>query len=314
MNNSKVSIIIPVYNVERYVEKCISSIINQTYKNLEILIINDGSTDSSYTICKKFAEIDERIKLFNQKNSGVSVARNVGIENASGEWIYFIDSDDYLDIDAIENIIYQANGADVIQFGFRKIKNGEVIKVKYSSKYLVVKSTNEILNNLEIRPLSACLHFIKNKVIINNNIKFPEDLRYNEDMEFMYRVYFNSEHFLFLNKSFYNIVLSDNSATRSPMNLLKINSKLVFINRMINLFKEYDISENSKNECNKFLKSYFVSIEKYNGSYKDFKLINRNYRAFYLDNTGYIDSFFAKIAFIDVRIVSTILKIKHIFF
>ena len=95
----KVSIIVPVYNVQNYLEQCISSICNQTYKNLEIILVNDGSTDNSGIICEKFAKSDSRIKLIAQENQGLTRARKAGVGQANGEYIGFIDSDDWIDPD-----------------------------------------------------------------------------------------------------------------------------------------------------------------------------------------------------------------------
>ena len=96
MKTPMISIIIPVYNVEKYVGECINSVINQTYTNLEILINNDGSTDNSYQICQSYAQIDPRIKLYSQENKGVSIARNAMLEKAIGEYVLFIDPDDFI--------------------------------------------------------------------------------------------------------------------------------------------------------------------------------------------------------------------------
>src|SRR5690554_2682260 len=121
---SKVSIIIPVYNKAPYLDSCISSVINQTYKNLEIIIIDDGSTDNSLEICENYRKKDERIQLISQENQGVSVARNKGIQKASGEWIYFLDADDYLELDAFEILVKKSHYLDVdlIHFGIRARK------------------------------------------------------------------------------------------------------------------------------------------------------------------------------------------------
>ena len=98
MNNDLISIIVPIYNSEAYLEKCINSIILQTYKNWELLLINDGSIDHCKEICNSYAEVDRRIKVFHKENEGVSTARNIGIDNAKGKWIAFIDSDDFVQI------------------------------------------------------------------------------------------------------------------------------------------------------------------------------------------------------------------------
>ncbi len=112
-NNIKVSVIVPIYNVEKYLEKCIESIINQSYKNLEIILIDDGSPDNSGVIAEAFARKDNRIKVIHQKNSGVSVARNVGIDASTGEYICFADSDDYLMPDYVEYLLNIAIENDV---------------------------------------------------------------------------------------------------------------------------------------------------------------------------------------------------------
>ena len=95
--NELISIIVPVYNVEKYLEKCVNSIVNQTYKNLEIILVDDGATDSSGKLCDKLAKIDNRIKVYHKENGGLSDARNYGVERATGDYIGFVDSDDYID-------------------------------------------------------------------------------------------------------------------------------------------------------------------------------------------------------------------------
>lgn len=113
----KVSVIVPVYNVEKYVEECLSSIIHQTLKEIEIIIVNDGSTDSSLDICKRFADQDERIVLINQENKGLGEARNIGLFHAHGEFLSFIDSDDYIEDAFLESLYKQAvdYDADVVK-------------------------------------------------------------------------------------------------------------------------------------------------------------------------------------------------------
>ena len=104
-NKEKVSIIVPIYNAEKYLEECISSITNQTYKNLQIILVNDGSKDKSWELCKKIKDTDNRISIATQSNSGVSVARNRGLELADGEWIMFVDPDDILDKKIVEDLL-----------------------------------------------------------------------------------------------------------------------------------------------------------------------------------------------------------------
>ncbi|MBQ3325773.1 glycosyltransferase [Candidatus Saccharibacteria bacterium] len=115
--NDLVSVIVPVYNVEKYIHRCLDSILSQTYKNLEILLIDDGSTDKSGKICDEYAKKDKRIKVIHQKNQGVSVARNNGLKKTNGGWIAFVDSDDYIESEYVEILLNNAEekNADVVQ-------------------------------------------------------------------------------------------------------------------------------------------------------------------------------------------------------
>lgn len=101
----KVSIIVPIHNVEKYIERCTKSLISQTYRDIEILLINDGSPDNSKTICERYEKIDKRIKLYNKENGGLSDARNYGLKRAKGEYILFVDSDDYIESNTVEVLI-----------------------------------------------------------------------------------------------------------------------------------------------------------------------------------------------------------------
>ena len=109
-----VSVIIPIYNVEKYLRECLDSVINQSYTNLEIICVNDGSTDSSGEIVQEYAKKDCRIVYIEQQNSGQSIARNVGLERVKGEWIYFLDADDYIDLDCLEEMVSALRYGDVV--------------------------------------------------------------------------------------------------------------------------------------------------------------------------------------------------------
>ena len=118
MENPLVSVIIPVYNVEKYLEECVNSVINQTYKNIEVILVDDGSTDSSGDICDEYVMFDSRISVLHKANGGLSSARNAGMKKASGEWIYFLDSDDFLELDMLSHLVNLATRkqADIVFF------------------------------------------------------------------------------------------------------------------------------------------------------------------------------------------------------
>lgn len=131
MRKGVVSVVLPIYNVEKYLNRCIKSVINQSYKNLEIILVDDGSPDNCPTLCDEWAKKDNRIKVIHKKNAGLGYARNTGIENATGEYICFFDSDDYIALDTIEKVYSLAvqEKSDMVVFGFCNVKaNGETGK------------------------------------------------------------------------------------------------------------------------------------------------------------------------------------------
>lgn len=130
MKSSFVSIIVPVYNAAKYIEECVLSILNQTYRNIEVILVDDGSDDESIMICDRWQKKDNRVQVVHQKNTGVSGARNTGIEKSSGEWIVFLDSDDKMDPQAIENALLLAkkNSCDTVCWNCYIEKDGEVTK------------------------------------------------------------------------------------------------------------------------------------------------------------------------------------------
>jgi len=161
--DEKISVIVPVYNVEQYLERCIDSIINQTYKNLEIILVNDGSTDNSGQLCDELAKKDDRIRVIHKKNGGLSDARNVGVDEAKAELIGFIDSDDYIDEDMYELLInnLKAANADLSMCGHYDVYNNvpeaqvvdkktwelsprEAIKMVMEAKILSVTAVNKL--------------------------------------------------------------------------------------------------------------------------------------------------------------------------
>lgn len=128
--NHKVSIIVPVYNVEKYIHKCIDSILAQTYRNLEIILVDDGSPDNCGKICDEYASNDNRIIVIHQKNGGLSAARNAGLNKSTGNFIVFVDSDDYLEISAIEDCIHyiKTNNYDILIFNWYDVYLDDQLK------------------------------------------------------------------------------------------------------------------------------------------------------------------------------------------
>lgn len=188
--NQLISIIMPVYNAEKYLNRSIESVMNQTYKNIEIILVNDGSTDASLTICSNYQKADSRIKLINQKNSGVSAARNRGIDEATGTYIMFIDSDDYIEKNMIEDMVGKIteNDIDLVISGIKMnyIKYGQIIKEEnYKLKdniYTITEMLNAILVDIDLICICGpCCKLYKRNILKDNNIKFTNEFTMGED-------------------------------------------------------------------------------------------------------------------------------------
>lgn len=163
MEEAKVSVVIPVYDVEKYIKKCVNSIVNQTYKNLEIIIIDDGSTDNSAKICDELGHRDKRIKVIHKKNEGLGLTRDKGICEATGKYIYFIDSDDYINRNTIERCVELAekNNLQIVTFGAESIdNNGKIISETIPSSNSQIYAGEDIKN--KIFPI----------ILGNNEVKF----------------------------------------------------------------------------------------------------------------------------------------------
>lgn len=226
MNTHLVTVIIPFYNSQNEITDCINSVIKQTYKNIEILLVNDGSTDDSLTICKKAADNDKRIKIINIENQGVSVARNIGIEQSKGDYIMFVDSDDYVDSTIIEKLLNNLieNDADICQCGCNVTNNsGKILKV-YDVPYLKTLDKEEITNKIvlplfgksdidsvTIQGFCVCKLFKKN---IINNIKFNKEQRIYQDRCFNIEAYLNAKKTCFVNEQLYYYVVNSTSSTQ----------------------------------------------------------------------------------------------------
>lgn len=182
-----VSIVVPVYNVEKYLKKCVNSIIIQTYKNLEIILVDDGSPDRSGALCDRLAEKDSRIRVIHKKNGGVSSARNAGIEVATGEYICFVDSDDWLAADAIKTLLsrIQSDGSDFC------VGAAKTVGIRESSPWQLPDACIETGNIHEILPFEYALKapwakLFRTEIIQQNGLKFLPDIAFGEDTIFVW--------------------------------------------------------------------------------------------------------------------------------
>ena len=209
----KVSIIIPVYNSDRYLRECLDSVINQTLKDIEIICVNDGSTDNSLSILEEYAQKDARIKIINQENKGVATARNVGLKNSQGKYITFVDDDDFLDCDAYEKAIQYINNADLVHFGIKVFGDSNYAQRDGDDNYYKIKYKGVTKLNRKVilrSDVSACNKIYKKSIIEQYDINFPDGLNY-EDAEFYFKYVSCSKTAYYLDEYFYHYRRSGDS-------------------------------------------------------------------------------------------------------
>ena len=278
-----VSIIIPTYNVENYVCRGIESCINQTCKNIEIVIIDDGSTDNTPNIIKKYAENDKRIKYFFQKNHGVSNARNKGLDFASGDYVIFLDSDDWLELNTVEYLLNMKKKYEnyFITTNFKSVYL-ENKKIKKNQELQNTQETLEVVNSKKIyssfildkyRMKSSCYKLFSKKILTDNNIYFREDIYHGEDGLFVFEYLLHVENILYSTKQLWNILERPNSASRGKFNK-KLFTAITSVEEMIKLVKD---DKNLEKELKKYLclRTRYVFFE----GIKDDKL-NKNEEKF----------------------------------
>lgn len=266
-----VSIIIPIYNVEKYLEKCIKSIINQIYRNLEIILINDGSIDESANICEKYKEQDNRIVFINKNNDGAASAKNEGLKVAKGDYITFVDSDDFIELDMIEymvNTIKKYN-SDIVQCNFTNLyKNTEKFK---QDKIIEQKITSKDFLELFLTKWDSSLFWnklFKREVI--ENIFFTEG-RCIDDEFFTYKCVINSKSIVTSNKIVYNYRMRKSGVMKSES-----SQKQILKDRVDYLYERYELVRKIYKDLDKsfleHLLTYYLIISK--DYYVDEKLLD----------------------------------------
>lgn len=267
-----ISVIVPIYNSDKYLEKCVKSILEQSYKNLEILLLNDGSKDSSWEICKYWATIDKRIKAVNKNNSGVSDTRNLGLKSANGKYVMFVDSDDYLEKDACENLynalILSQTETAIGGYYFDFYSNGNLVK-----QYSILPNINHVNDQVEFGKIYGKL--VDNKIMLSlwgklysienirmNNIKFNNNIYIGEDLLFNNTYFQYYYKFGVSNHSNYHYTVSNPySLTKTIDNNRKENAEFLFRSSIEFITKmsiyEYCII----NICKYYFKSCMINIE-----------------------------------------------------
>ena len=262
MKVSKLSIIIPVYNVEKYIEHCLNSIKLQTMKDFEIIIINDGATDNSEKIIKEYQKNnpDLIIKYLKKENGGLASARNYGVKFAEGDYISFIDPDDYLDSNTYEDLkVYMDKKIDVIKFKLKLVNNKKEVIELVNGPVFNECSGEEAYKKLCISDKfmdPACIYLYRREYFIENGFQYR--LRYHEDFGLTSLVIVNAKTFVSTNCYGYNYLQTDNSLTRDNdynKNKLRAKDMIAHYDYMIDNIEKYNI----KKETKEFVKRYYTN-------------------------------------------------------
>lgn len=276
---TKISVIVPVYKVEKYIGECINSILAQTFKDFEMILVDDGSPDKSGEICDSYAKKDNRIKVFHKKNGGVSSARNFGIDKAVGEWLCFIDSDDTILPTYLEDFELDKVKSDIYMQGYVKVKESRIIETHDFNKckesdfanILAYSEDNNIIN-------SPCFKLYKSSIVNTNRVRFDIRTSYGEDHLFSldYCRYISSAHFTLFHGYNYRISVGESlSHRRIPLDDILFYTResrkkqTVIIDKLSS--DDYLKACNRRMEGNitKMVRELFASTR----SYQEYKLI-----------------------------------------
>lgn len=284
-NRMKISVIIPVYNAESYLPRCIDNILGQTYQDFELLLIDDGSTDSSSSMCENYASHDSRVRVFHKQNEGVSRARNYGLELAKGEWIWFVDSDDYAELDALQrfvNVLKVNPDIDIYKFGF--VIEGDTRKLTFKAKEpRLLTSTSRMILEIETNCYTGFLWNTIFKRTLIDSKRFDEEISYCEDHLFSFNAIADS-HKMFIDSklSYHYVKHGDNSLSNIKRHSAYKIVKAACLNRVA---KEKCIEKNAdrdvvKKLMQKIIHSYkeqlyvsFDSLYSHSFNYKESKEI-----------------------------------------
>ncbi len=257
---SKLSVIVTVYNSEKYLKECLDSITNQTYRDIEIICVNDGSTDNSMSILDECSHKDSRIRVISQENKGVATARNTGLKNACGEYITYVDDDDIIDNDTYINAMAHINDADLVHFGIevfgdsnyaQRCSDDNYYKIKFKG---IKKLNNKVILNSDV---SVCNKIFKKSIIEQNNITFPDGLNY-EDAEFYFKYVSCSKTAYYLDEKFYHYRRSGDSIMSDTFEgTEKAIQHLYIMDNIFNFWEKNNYLDKNEKLFKKLYESYF---------------------------------------------------------
>ena len=247
--DSLISIVIPIYNAEKYLEECLNSIKNQTYKNFEVIMVNDGSKDDSETICMNFLRSDSRFRYLKKENGGVSSARNVGLDNVEGDYITFIDADDWVDENYLDLLIttVKKNHSDIVVSSYKQFNNIDVFYLRaytIQEKYLLNFEKMNRDDFLTIFPKLMSINVCFNNAVAKlfrkelvKNLRFDTSIKYGEDLDFYFRLYLNVDSISYVDEPTYVYRMHGDSTT-SNFNQEHAEQELTIFKQMYEKIQE----------------------------------------------------------------------------
>lgn len=259
-----VSIVVPVYKVEMWLERCVKSIQNQTYSNIEIILVDDGSPDRSGEMCDQFAEQDPRIKVIHKPNGGQGDARNLGVDSVTGKYLLFVDSDDYISEELVEKTVAVAEeyNCDMVLFDYNHVKDGEK-EIRTNNV-----PANRIINLKEERrllmiPPSPVIKLYNCEFYKKSNSAFPKGLYY-EDLGMTLKILTDAERIYYLPEPFYYYMIRENSTMGSKNYERNYHDMELILKQVIEFYKEKNLYNEYRNELEylTFLNLYFEPSKK----------------------------------------------------
>lgn len=251
-NGSTVSIIVPVYKVEIELDRCVHSLVNQTYPNIEIILVDDGSPDTCPELCNQYAKEDNRIKVVHKENGGLSDARNAGLKIATGDYILYVDSDDYIDLNSCERLLnaIDEQEVDIVVGNAIMEKPGGEEKmlhtatpagIIYTAKEFIIKSIKAFQWYAP-----AWLNMYRREYLLENELYFKKGI-YFEDMQMLPRVFLQANRIATIDGTFYHYVVRDNSImTTDGRDSKKVNDSIEIYRQWLEMFKNIDDKELQK--------------------------------------------------------------------
>lgn len=244
MEEKKISIIVPIYNVEPYLKRCVESLINQTYKNIEIILVDDGSPDKCPEICDEYAHRIDKIIVIHKKNGGLSDARNFGLMNATGDYILYVDSDDYIELDACEKLATgMEENVDLVIGAYKEVRNNTILEKKHSNllENKVYTAKEYVISAIERNEwyAPAWLNLYRKSFLIENNLYYKVGF-YFEDIEMLPRLFLANPKIVYVDYSFYNYVIRENSIITSQETPEKVQMSVDIYSNWLRLFSKVE--------------------------------------------------------------------------